>query len=679
MREAKGSTEDIWSPIDSWVNMVNSIVGMVLQNNAAQTFEYVWRNYEGMGIFAKEVTGDVLRTTQDLDNDHFVNATYAAGMNIPNGIVVRHSDGTFTAFEVLDTELYKLLAGVQETSNNPIWETVAKLTRGMAMLTTGSNPVFAVRNAMRDFQTSVNYGTWAATYGDGMYKWLRSFWEVWRRGGVWEDYEALGGGGWTRVDTGTRKGMNEYRANLFEGNAQEHRLKYAGQKLWNAITLSRLNEIVEQTSRYAEYRFGRHDLTTPEGRQEAFLAAQDVTVDFSRKGNGAIASTLKQLIPFFGASVQGVSRTARQFTEAERGMDAGDVIQSDAARRFLKTVLNTGILSAVLSALIHACCDDEDKDAFMEMSSGLKSTHFYLPNFAPDILGLNPFIRVPVGQDPLMYAVHGLVTNAMWGGRDDGPAIAFAEIGQAVLDNLNPFGNGTIFEPLLSVARNRNYYGGYIIPASKTSNTDPSLQYSDGTPEAFIGLGRILGVSPNVVQYLFEQYSGFMGQLAIPMMSPNEAGHAGGFPALIEAVQKKFTSDPLTNTDVLNDFYDSRNWLNTIKNAWDNGEPLNMLRRDLTDVEAEDAYDEAKKLLSTSGTIGKAVKEINSLYAQIHELQASDQLGARERRDKIDELRREIIRIALDAQQAVGVFKAKYFTGYNMVFSRFIPGWHNYQ
>ena len=65
------------------------------------------------------------------------------------------------------------------------------------------------------------------------------------------------------------------------GNA----VKWAGQKVWDTVTLSRLNEVIEQTSRFAEYRYGKHDKSTPEGKMEAFLAAQDVTVDFARMGN----------------------------------------------------------------------------------------------------------------------------------------------------------------------------------------------------------------------------------------------------------------------------------------------------------------------------------------------------------------------------------------------------------
>ena len=128
------------------------------------------------------------------------------------------------------------------------------------MLTTGSNPVFAVRNFMRDFQNSVNYGSWASNYGSGFMKWMRAAYDVWTKSGEYQDYVALGGG-WTRIEAGTKKGANDYRSALYKGyntSSMGNAVKWAGQKVWDTVTLSRLNEVIEQTSRFAEYRYGKH-------------------------------------------------------------------------------------------------------------------------------------------------------------------------------------------------------------------------------------------------------------------------------------------------------------------------------------------------------------------------------------------------------------------------------------
>ncbi len=112
---------------------------------------------------------------------------------------------------------------------------------------------------------------------------------------------------------------------------------------------------MEQASRYAEFKYGQHDLTTPEGRTEAFLAAQDVTVDFARSGNGRIGAELRALVPFFGASVQGVYRTGRMVTEGERDR---------APARFTKTIVNTALMSALCNALLMKFSSDDDKEEY---------------------------------------------------------------------------------------------------------------------------------------------------------------------------------------------------------------------------------------------------------------------------------------------------------------------------
>lgn len=315
IRRASGSTEDIINPMDSFVSMVDSVVTMVSANNAALAWDSAYRQNEGLGAFGREITPDMHQVSVDVsrlqnqiaqllfgntDADVFQQVIELIGTrqiqwvpqsaaNMANVITVQRSDGSVGYYEMFDPELYKLLSSQRDGSgsSNKLWSTLGKVTRTMSMLTTGSNPVFAVRNFMRDFQNSVNYGSWASNYGSGFMKWMRAAYDVWTKSGEYQDYVALGGG-WTRIEAGTKKGANDYRSALYKGyntSSMGNAVKWAGQKVWDTVTLSRLNEVIEQTSRFAEYRYGKHDKSAPEGKMEAFLAAQDVTVDFARMGN----------------------------------------------------------------------------------------------------------------------------------------------------------------------------------------------------------------------------------------------------------------------------------------------------------------------------------------------------------------------------------------------------------
>ena len=694
IRRATGSTEDIYNPIDSWFGMVNTIVTQNALNRAVLAFDRLYQKYDGLGAFAHQVntrnTGDNvvdLTAKQQQVQELVGNMVDADTLSQLMAIVGRQGfdqhnpstsydvlkvvrpDGTTVEYQFEDMELFKLLAGLNEKSANAAINTVGLLTRGMSALTTGNNPIFSVRNFMRDFQNSVNYGTWASNYVSGFKKWLVAAYDIWRTGspiaqklGISEsemvkDYYALGGGGWTRIDPSRAATRNELYSGTFKGYNTENigqTAKWAGKKIWNAITLSRLNEIIEQASRFAEYKYGKH-ANTFEGRLEAYQAAQDVTVDFSRSGNNGVAVMMKKLVPFFNASLQGVYRTARMGTQEER---------SRLAPRITKTVVNTMLLSALCNGLLMKFMDDDDKKEYEMLSDDLKSKHFYLPNFAPDILGEAPLVRIPLAQDPLTYLVHGVVSNAMWTGTAEGPVIDIAAIADTILDNVNPVGSGTILAPVLAINANKSWYGSPIVPSYLQRNKYEPDQYTEETPEIFRTIGRWLGMSPMKVQYLAEQYTGFIGQLAIPALSKDATGNIGGYHGMISAIRRKFTSDPLISSDVTSSFYDAADLLNSVIEETNQSKPLNVLRPGLTKDEAIAAYKEAKTLTST--VVNDTKEEINNRYDQIDDINANPTLSDHDKYVQTSALRREIVDLVLDANEKLGPYMEKYARGTNL-------------
>ena len=699
IKRAKGSTENIYNPMDSFVQMMDSIVNMVSQNNTALVWDKVYHQYEGLGLYGREVTQDVQSESVDTtglqdkirkilegantDTDIMQQVMDTIGpeqvqwkgtgnVNLPNVLTVQKADGRKAYYEIFDTEMYKALSGYKETAGK-VWQLIGKATKAMSALTTGSNTVFAIRNFMRDFQKSVTYGSWASNYVTGTGKWLRAAWDVWREKGEYGDYKALGGGGWNRIETGSRKGADAYRGDLFKGYNTSNvgrTAKWAGQKIWNAVTFSRLNEVIEQTSRYAEYRYGKQDKTTAEGKQQAFLNAQEATVDFSRSGYSNIANDLKQVIPFLGASTQGIYQTGREFTtKAER---------SRLPERFAKTVINTALASVLANLLVFKHTDDDDKEEYAMLSDELLADNFFIPNPSAEIFGERPYLRIPLGQDPIIRGVHGAVTNALWSGKVDEPLIELAAIGQNILDGFNPV-NGTIFDAAISTATNRNYYGSKTVP-DRMEDWDPTTQYTEETADVFINASRWLdetvgiGISPMMIQYLAEQYTGFLGQMAIPALSKDKhTGEMGGIKAAIASVQKRLTSDPLMSNGITSSFYDGVAELQEVTYAAKNERPLNMLRRGLTDDEARAAVDEAKSLTGTNGALGQAKKFLSDGYARIDEIEARTDLSDHEKYLMTSEVRREMMDNTLAAQELIGEYKAKYIDGENIL-SRLAEG-----
>lgn len=495
-------------------------------------------------------------------------------------------------------------------------------------------------------------------------KWLRAAYDVWTENGEYAEYKALGGGGWARIDAGRKRGADEYRNALFKGydtrNMKED-VKTAGKLAWKLVTFERFNEIIEQTSRYAEYKYGQHDKSTPDGRMKAFLASQDATVDFYRSGNSSTAQAVHAVMPFSSASMQGVYRIMRMFTDERE--------RSRLPARFVKTVVNTALISALCAGLLRRDLDDDEQEEFTWLSDDLKAQNFFIPNFVPEVFGNAPLLRIPIEQDPLACAVHGLVTNAIWGG--DEAVIDIASIADSIIDNMNPI-QSTIFQPVIDAYANRTWYGSRIVP-TRMNGWDTTTQYTEETPGLFRIAGRVIGQSPLKLQYLAEQYTGFVGQMGIPAISYKEDGKMGGISAAINAARRSLTSDPLVSNDVINSFYDGSSMLDSVVKAVKNNRPLNMLRANLTDEEAAQAYQAAYDLTHSGGVVHDVKQAISEAYAEIDTINSNTTLSDDQRYELTSAVRRRMIEETLVAQGAIGSFMERYVTGKTLV-SRIFEG-----
>lgn len=686
VRQAKGSTELILNPMDSMLEMVGRIVRQDMTNQAAQKLEMLLDTHEGLGEIAHKIETDAKpdKTAQfDPLNGEFgdliranTDESSADGQNV---ITVWHDDGSTSKIEILNEPFFRMMANMPD-GGKQVTDFIGRGTRAMTFLTTGANSVFGLRNFARDFQNGVNYGTWAKSYLDGAAKWLMTAYRIKSGDEAVKGYDALGGND-GRIDT-TRKGIKDLRHMLYTTERLFHTrdgkwtplnmeyfknydtstlggtAKWAGKKLWEYATLQSANEFIEKTTRVAEYLYGKHDLTTAEGRAEAYRASQESTVDFGRKGASSIGRGIRNIVPFMNASLQGVYRTGRQFTAQERGK---------VVSRVMRSVVNTGLFTAVCAGLRAKFLDDEDKEQFAFLSDDLKNGHFFIPNFAPGVFGDAPLIRIPIDQNPLDYFTHAMVFNALESGKGDEFTIDMATTFATMVDNLNPVGS-TIFDPILATQTNKNWYGSRIVP-SYMESWDATTQYTEDTPDAFIRLSRFINtlpgnpeISPMMLQYMAQQYTGFAGQVAIPTL-----GGDNPVTAFTAYAQKMLTSDPLKSNDVVSGVYNASTFLTTVVKAGDNGRELNMLRGDLTPRQAQKAYDVAYDMTHSGGTIYEAKKTISEGYETIKAINARTDLTDEEKYEKSSRIRAKMCELALEVNQEFAKYQEKFVTGESLL------------
>lgn len=713
LKSAKGSDLQVINPLDSIANYVNRIVDMVYKNNAALEWHKAYQSTEGLGQFAREITSDMARESVNTENvqeqvrqilednntdgDVLADVLNAIGPEAVawrdtgtsregNVLAVQLEDGTkaYYQFTREGKLLYNALTGDGKATSAQIKNALrplARLTGFMSKMATTYAPTFAASNPIKDIQSSVNYGSWAATYGDGIAKWVKAFREVWKKTDKYKEYLAQGGGGWNAVSTGTRASTDEYRAKLFKDywkRDTKSKIGHIGEKAIEILTLDRLNEVIENASRYAEYRFGKHDLSTAEGRMEAFQAAQEVTTDFAGGGAGKAVVAARSLVPFLNPNLQGVYRAGREFTGRERGR---------LATRMGKRLVNTAMASAIAAVLRNALGDDEDKKRFALISDEIKMGHLILPNWFNKNSDRR-FIRIPISQDPFDQAMHMFVSSAIeqYDGTDDittellaGASAIVSNVTLGASDllledgdlksRLNSIMSGTVLGPFWGIFTNQNYYGGQIVSDRLSELSDP-LQYDDTTPEAFKWLGKITKASPKQLEYIFNQYGGYGGQLLVNTTSDLLTGDFKPIDiakSLLTSFHKRFTIDSAYTNDVSSAYSASRAFMteltNNIKKTNTDG---GLLLGSLTEEERKQAYAEVTKMTSKGGLIYDTNKEISDLWGQVNEAKNNTDMTDAERNRQLLSLRDQIVDKQMYVNDQLMEFYGKYVTGKNL-------------
>ncbi len=646
----KGGDAEIQNPFNSYVEMTRQIGQMVAQNEVARAVHRAYRDNPGLGAFLRDVTEYESKRQSAQDKiDELAAANGNPTGDNPFDFVIRgiqkptsngnifsgvDENGKRFAYQVApgNEALAAVLASSPRTAKTGL-DAAGRITRTVSMLITGKNPLFAIRNAIKDFQTSVNYGSWASNYLSGFAKWVRSMVEVAKESEGYREYQAMGGGGYSFLSAGEPRSNREYRGQLFKGNTEDSlpgKLRYGAGKAIHFLTMERLNEIVEQTSRYAEYRFGKHDTSTPEGRQKALLAAQDVTVDFSLGGDSQTYRILKQIVPFFGPTVQGIARTGRMFSKAERDR---------LAPRLAKTILNNSLRAAAQILILGALGGDDDMEEYNGLDDTYKMKYFYIPVQRYGDEGGMLAIKLPTSEDLLSRAAYSGALGLIGKASDQYSMDVLDTVSGMLWDALP---DSTVFSPVLDAYNNRTWTGATLVNQSLATRAAVD-QYEGDTAGAFVSLARALysasggavNLSPIKLQYVFEQTSGIVGQLVIPALSTAASPDTSAWDkvfGVLHDVRNQFTTDTTYSNRYSSLFYDGKDKLTEIVKAGDTeGGTSTAINPALTDEERKAAYTQARALTRSGGAYYEATKAIAELYDEIEQNNANPDLTFRQK------------------------------------------------
>ena len=584
IKTAKGGNQDIMPLIDS------------IAKQTVQAFSAAKKNILGNMVYedAMDTSRDISEYIQNVTEDgELVDLDADSAETLKNTLRI-WVDGKPVTLHVSEA----MADGFRpiEQSNSFGMKALRSINSTFKKLVTQWNPVFIVRNFVRDAQSALYFthysnAAFIKNYGKAVK-------EIATNGKYWQLYQAMGGKGTTYYDPKT--GLSD--RHHFKNGAVD---KVAGGLNRVIDILSFANEAVEQYPRLAEFISTMEDTGDV---QQALYNAADITTNFGR-GGFAARKLNASLVPFFNPGMQGLSKNIRNVIDRRGWKEIGQLISR---------LLINGVAPAIIMGLLYDGLKEDDD--YKELSNYMKDSNILIK------VGDNKFIKIPMGREPSVITAF---TNRMWRWLKGEPASsAFSNYPSFAIEQIapnNPLTNN-IFAGITAMSTNKNWYGGDIV-SSYTEEKPDYLQYDESTDAFSIWLGEITrhgkngieGLSPKKVNYLIDQYSGFIGDWLLPALSKK---------ADVPAVVKAFVVDSVRQNRLGSDFYDALDEAKQVK-----------------ETELATAADDA-----TYSYLYKQSKAASEITKQLKEIYNS---GEKTRKEKMSEardlleLRNEIYRKAL--------------------------------
>ena len=469
-----------------------------------------------------------------------------------------------------------------------------KLNDLFKALCTGYNPFFMVRNGVRDWQDAGFYSTDWKT-------WEKMYWSAWnqirKNGEIWQQYKALGGSYASMLDYTTGM-VKEPKNKLGKAAAWYENI---GQQIEAAPRLAEFMTILANKGGSKTVDGVKTGKFTQSDLMEAMLGAADITTNFAR--GGSVTKALNRyLVPFLNPSIQGFDKFIRNATETRSVKAAGSLI--------LKAAL-MGIAPALLNALAY-----RDDDEWDDIPANTKA-NYYLIN-AGKWLGEGYWIKIPKGRAIAVLSTAAVYTQEKQKGED----VKFSDVFEVIKSNVAPT---DIFNQNIATAWTQakltnpdnpgtTWYGGNI-ESDRLQNYRPEDRYDEKTDELSKAIGKLFKVSPKKVNYLLDQYTGVIGDLLLPLITPaTKSSHW-----LLAAPQAAFTIDTTSTNKTTGEYYDLLDDLKYDANDGDIGAGI------------------TRKYVSHAGD------EVNDYYQQIRAIQNDKNLSDGEKNRLVRALKKQLI------------------------------------
>ncbi len=511
-----------------------------------------------------------------------------------------------------------------------------KLNDLFKALCTGYNPFFMVRNLARDMQDAGFYSTDSATWA----KMFPSAWtQIAKNGEIWQQYKALGGSYASMLDYTT--GMVKEPKNALGKAAAWY--ESLGQAIEAAPRLAEFMTILANKGGSKTVDGVKTGKFTQSDLMEAMLGAADITTNFAR--GGSVTKALNRyLVPFLNPSIQGFDKFIRNATET-RSVKA-------AASLILKAAL-INLPPLLLNGLMHG--DDDDWD---DIPASTKA-NYYLIN-AGKLFGNGYWIKIPKGRAIAVLSTAAVYTQEKQKGED----VKFSDVFEVIKSNIAPT---DIFNQNIATAWTQakltnpdnpgtTWYGGNI-ESDRLQNYRPEDRYDEKTDELSKAIGKLFKVSPKKVNYLLDQYSGVIGDILLPLMTPATSAKS----KLLAAPMAAFTIDTTSTNKTTGEYYDLLDELKYDANDGDIGAGITRKYVSHAGDEVNDYYQQIRAIQNDKSlSDGEKNRIVRALKAQLIERQKEIIAQAEPYREAVNDYLKAHPELSTDNDAAIAEYAEQY-------------------
>lgn len=363
-------------------------------------------------------------------------------------------------------------------------------------------------------------------------------------------------------------------------------------------------------------------LTKGKSKRQAAYEAKDL-MDYSLKGNFALIGTMIDMLPFFNARLQGMSKLVR----AARAGDGDRVLKVLSANLAMK-----GMKVAAFSLALAALNDDDER--YQELPDWDKdgNWHFWLGD---------DHFRIPKPFE--LGILFGTLPERLFNyGTGNQPA---SDLGKSVAHSLfntlalNPIPQ--IALPMVEVMTNRSFFKGSAIEGMADENKQAEDRYNAYTSDVAKLIGEAFGTSPKKIEHVIKGYTGTLGGyvlgiadgVARQIMGVESADTPISRYPVIKAFYQSDT--PKTATKYQDEFYDA---LETATQAY--GSYKRAVEEGDVVRQQELKEDEAKSL-SSRVHLSRVQRQLSQLSKQAEMVNNNHALTGAQKRDRLEDITRK--------------------------------------